>query len=97
MLKYIDIQVDDIQKVWLEYEKIINHIKPPLYDLYFPNNLIDKMVPHVFNVCDDIGLISCDINLGKNDTIVSKLEKAWLFFRTDPVRLREIEKASLLT
>jgi hypothetical protein len=96
MLKSIDMRVDDIQKVWLDYKKIIYHAEPPLYDLYFPGSLIDKIVPHVFNVCDDIGLISCKINLAKKDTIVSKLEKAWLFFRTDPIRLREIEKESLL-
>lgn len=95
MLKYIDVQVGEIEKVWLDYERVVCHTKPPLYDLYFPTDLVDQMVHHVFNVCDDIGLVDCKKNLDKNDTFVSKLEKAWLFFRKDPAVLLEIEKEIL--
>ncbi len=92
MLKKLGIPGEEVKKTWSNYIDIFYPNKQPLYDFYFPNKLVEKIVTHVFQACDDVGLISCTKNHNKETTIVWKLQQTWLFFQTDQARLKEIEE-----
>jgi hypothetical protein len=91
MLEKLRLETEDIRKTWFDYANIFYQNKQPLYDYYFPGNLIDKMAPYISQVCDDIGLVPCTINLDKKDTIIWRLDQAWNFFLKDLARLSEME------
>ena len=91
MLKQIRIDDIEIQNTWAVYITIAGPGKPALYDIYFPMVLINKMTKHVCNICGDIGLISCTKNNSRNDSIIAKLNQAWLMFRKDMDSLFEME------
>ncbi len=92
MLNYIGIECEDVKDTWLEYTQYFHNIKLPLYNYYFPKDVIDKMVEHVFQVCDDIGLISCSENLKNKSAMISKLNNTWLLFRTNQRKLQEMNE-----
>lgn len=93
MLKHLGINSKDVRKTWAKYAEIFRHHKLPLYDNYFPLKLTEKMAQHIFNICDDIGLVPCTDNLQKETTIICKLNKAWDLFRTNPKRFQKMEKS----
>lgn len=81
MLSKLGIAGEEIQQTWMDYEKIISPNRPTLYEFYFPNDLIKKITSHVFQSCDDIGLIPCSKNLNRKVTFVWRLQQAWQLFQ----------------
>lgn len=96
MLDRLDIKAEDLKGAWGDYVKTVRPSKPPFYRQYFPQKLVDRLIPHVFSVCQDIGLIPCTEMLQNDSTIVAKLNSSWRLFLTNLRQLREIEDKSLL-
>ncbi|MBI4640913.1 MAG: hypothetical protein HY731_09475 [Candidatus Tectomicrobia bacterium] len=96
MLKHLGIEAKGLKSTWDDYVKTFRRTKPALYGQHFPKDLVDRLIPHVFETCQDIGLIPCTERLNEESTIISKLDTAWNLFLRDPHGLREIEDESLL-
>lgn len=80
MLRYLEISEENIRKAWLEYATIFRRDKPFLYEHFFPLELTKKIAQHVYEICNDIGLLPCTENLHKDNTLISKLNRAWGHF-----------------
>jgi hypothetical protein len=91
MLRWLKIEIHDVCHTWMEYTEFFRHTKPPLYENLCPDQLVEKMVQHVARVCDDIGLVPCPANLNNPTTIVSKLNRAWSLFHSNPKNLQKME------
>ncbi|NIM85059.1 MAG: hypothetical protein GTN82_43055 [Candidatus Aminicenantes bacterium] len=96
MLKHLGIDCLDVENTWFEYAEIYRHNKQALYDNYFPVDLIEKAVPHIFQICDEIGLVICHDNIKKNDTIIYKLNNAWSLIRRDPKDFQKLMEKPLI-
>jgi hypothetical protein len=42
--------------------------------------LLERIAKHVYEICNDIGLVPCTENLQKDNTLISKLNRAWGLF-----------------
>lgn len=60
---------------------IFQRDKSFLYEHFFPPGLTKTIAQHVFEICNDIGLVPCTENLKKDSTLISKLNRAWCLFR----------------
>jgi hypothetical protein len=80
MLKHLGICKKNIRKAWSEYIANYERTKEFLYEHFFPPELTGKMVLHIYEVCNDIGLISCTENLLKEETLISFLNREWAIF-----------------
>ena len=48
---------------------------------FFPSDLTKRIAQHVLEICNDIGLVPCTENLQKDNTLISKFNRAWDLFR----------------
>jgi hypothetical protein len=81
MLRYLGLSEENIRKAWLEYAAIFQRDKSFLYEHFFPPGLTKTIAQHVYEICNDIGLVPCTENLKKDNTLISKLNRAWCLFR----------------
>jgi len=81
MLGYLGLSEENIGKAWLEYATIFQRDKSFLYEHFFPSELTKRIAQHVYEICNDIGLLPCTENLQKENTLISKFNHAWGIFR----------------
>jgi len=81
MMEHLGLDKEDVRKTWTEYSTFFKNDRYFLYEYLFPSGLIGKMANHVYETCNDIGLISCIENLKKENTLVNKFNRVWANFR----------------
>ncbi len=80
MLRHLGISEENIRETWSEYAIIFRRNKSFLYEHFFPSELTERISRHVCEICNDIGLSLCTENLSKDNTSISKFNRAWGVF-----------------
>ena len=80
MMRHLGLNYENIRKAWSEYAAIFQGDKFFFYEHFFPSKLTAKIAGHVYEICNDIGLIPCLENLQKDDTLISLLNREWSIF-----------------
>ena len=89
-------EVETLKSSWQNFLVICTNTRNPLYNLFLPVDIIDKLVDTVIDACNNIALVSCVEQSKNNGDPVSKLlNQAWIENLTQPKTFSDWEHAQI--